>query len=158
MAISGAAATIRAMPTVGARATNTPTISDGVTPAFSAMARCQTYDAGAASMDTSAASFTSDHVRASRPDCSTFASCMSRRSSIRLSLAARARRICRTSFTPRAIGASWVHFPLSGQTEPAAYEGNAASARGRATARFIIASAKGSPVVVSSFARPHGRV
>src|SRR6266480_1701227 len=38
---------------------------------------------------------------------------MSRRSSIRLSLAARARRICRTSFTSRAIGTSWIHIPLT---------------------------------------------
>src|SRR5207253_9877171 len=29
------------------------------------------------------------------------------------SLAARARRICRTSFTSRAIGTSWIHIPLT---------------------------------------------
>jgi len=56
------------------------------------------------------------------------------------------------------MGASWIHVPLNGQTEPAAYEGNAAAALGRGTARFIVSSAKSSRVVVSSFARPHGSV
>src|SRR6266550_4010881 len=42
-------------------------------------------------------------------------------------------------------------YPFNGQTEPAAYEGNAAAALGRWTARFIISSAKGSRLVVSSW-------
>ena len=55
---SGAAATTLGPPTCGVTAISTPTRSAGVAPASSALATCQTYEAGGASSAMSAASLT----------------------------------------------------------------------------------------------------
>src|SRR5215472_10644287 len=74
---SGAAATTRGPPTCGATAFNTPRRSSGVQPDPSALATCQRYEDGGASSAISAAIFTSEYVRPSRP----LVSCHSARAS-----------------------------------------------------------------------------
>ena len=65
--ISGPAAITLGPPTCGATAWSTPRMSSGVTPTSSALPTCHTYDAGGASIAISAAIFTSENVRSSRP-------------------------------------------------------------------------------------------
>lgn len=68
----GAADTMHATPTIGARATGTPIASSGVAPLSTGRSICQTKEAGSASSATSTPTLTSACTFGSSPESSTF--------------------------------------------------------------------------------------